>query len=109
MFEINQLVILKKDPNKIIYKVKKVLNNDIELTGLYHRTKKHVTINDIELASSDLIKKQEQENEKFLKNFKKTRPANNKFLFGRILHIDGDEEYLNSCLTLYKNIGIKAE
>ena len=55
MIEINQLVVLKKDPNNIIYKVKKIVNNNIELTGLYYRSKINVSVDDIEIASSELI------------------------------------------------------
>ena len=32
-----------------------------------------------------------------------------KAIFGRVLHIDGDKEYLESCLGLYKEIGIYSE
>ena len=39
----------------------------------------------------------------------KNRRTSIKPLFGRILHIDGDIEYLNSCLNLYKEVGIYAE
>ena len=30
-------------------------------------------------------------------------------IFGRVLHIDGDKEYLDSCLSLYKELGIFSE
>lgn len=109
MIEINQLVVLKKDPNNIIYKVKKIVNNNIELTGLYYRSKINVSIDDIEIASSELIELSKNKNDEFLKKLEKNKIRNKKYLLGRILHIDGDEEYLNSCLALYKNIGLKAE
>ncbi|MBQ2891492.1 MAG: hypothetical protein IJE45_01210 [Bacilli bacterium] len=109
MIEINQLVFLKSDPNKIIYKVKKVVNNNVELTGMYYRSKINVTISDIEIASPDLIQLSKNKNEEFLRKIEKNKIRSKKYLLGRILHIDGDEEYLESCLELYKNIGLKAE
>ena len=109
VFEINQLVIIKKDPNKIIYKVKNIIDDKIELIGLYYRKIICVNIEDIELADNKQIEKEKLKNENILKNFKKNNQRHKKYLLGRVLHIDGDEEYLNSCLELYNNIGLKAE
>ena len=32
----------------------------------------------------------------------------NRYLFGRVLHIDGDKELLDKCLSLYKDLGVSA-
>ena len=85
MIEINQLVVLKKDPNNIIYKVKKIVNNNIELTGLYYRSKINVNIDDIEIASSELIELSKNKNDEFLKKLEKNKIRNKKYLLGRIL------------------------
>ena len=76
MIEINQLVVLKKDPNNIIYKVKKIINNNIELTGLYYRSKINVSIDDIEIASSELIELSKNKNDEFLKKLEKNKIRN---------------------------------
>ena len=109
MFEVNQLVIIKADPNKHIYKIEKIENNYVELRGFNIRTKTTVVIEDLLIAPQSLVEEVSKSQIKIQNAIVKTKPRGNKYLFGRVLHIDGDEEYLNSCLQLYDNVGIKAQ
>ncbi len=56
----------------------------------------------------DLEKKEEYiEDEFIVENFKEDR-SDYFFLPAKILHLDGDNEYLSKCLKYYKNLGIYA-
>ncbi len=109
MFEINQYVIIKNDQNHVVYKIKNIYDHKVELIGLYTRTKINVDISELEEAPNELIDNLKKRNDQFKKAFKKIKKRNKSYLFGRILHIDTDEDYLNDCLSLYNIVGIKAE
>ena len=107
MFEENDLVIVLNDPNKIVYKITKISDDFIEIVGYRCRTKLKVNVEQIKKASSELIDACHNIDKKYKNTFKKTRNKTKKYLYGRILHIDGDQDYLNSCLELYEEAGLK--
>lgn len=109
MFELNQLVILKDDQLNNIYKIKNISNGVVDLIGYNIRTKLKISIDNLQPAPQSLIDDVSKSQIKIQNAIIKNRPRGKKYLFGRILHIDGDEDYLNSCLELYKNVGIYAK
>ena len=109
MFEINQLVIIRNDPIKNIYKISNIQDNNIELVGYNIRTKVNISKEELILAPVELVDQVKKSQIKIQNAILRTKPRGKKYLFGRILHIDGDEDYLNSCLELYNNVGIKAQ
>lgn len=109
MFEENDLVIVVDDPNKIVYKINKITDTLVELKGYKSRTKMVTSLDSLSKAPKELVDKCNQLDNKYKNAFKKTRLKSKKYLYGRILHIDGDKEYLDSCLNLYKEIGIFSE
>jgi spore coat assembly protein len=109
MFNIGDLVVIINDINNYIYKIKDI-SDKVCLIGYSYRLIKYVNINEIKEAPKELILEENKINEKqksLVKNNVSIR--NKKALFGRILHIDGDKEYLESCMSLYKELGIYAE
>lgn len=109
VFEINQLVVLKKDVDKKIYRIKHINQSSVELIGYNFRSKIVIELEGIEPAPIGLIDEIKKKDIKLQNAIVKNKPRGNKYLFGRILHIDGDEDYLNSCLELYNKIGIKSQ
>ena len=107
MFEENDLVIVLTDPKQIVYKIVKMEDDFIELVGYRTRTKIKTTIENLKKAPNELIDACHNIDKKYKNTFKKTRLKNKKYLYGRILHIDGDQDYLESCLELYEEAGIK--
>lgn len=109
VFEIGQKVFIKGDRN--IYIIDNIVNDDYVLTGYSYRViKRTVKDNIIPTEENDIII-EDQKNERY-KNKVTSLPRGikkNKILFGRVLHIDGDQEYLKRCLNLYKELGIPAE
>lgn len=110
--EVGSLVILKKDVKPIVYIITAIEGSLVYLKGYNHRVKLVAELNEIELADNLVISQEESTKMHYQKSLvMKTRNHTNvrKPLFGRILHIDGDKDYLDSCLELYKEIGINAE
>ena len=106
MFEENDLVIVTNDPNKIVYKIAKIKDDSIELVGYRSRTKIKVDAKTLQKAPIELIEACHVIDRKYKKSLNRTRNKSKKYLFGRILHIDGDKDYLDSCLELYEEAGI---
>lgn len=107
MFVENDLVVLKNDT--IVYKIKKIEEDIATLIGYTHRVGITVKVSELEPADKKLVDSENEVSNSYKLRLKKTRKTKDlKILFGRILHIDGDEGYLESCLSLYKNVGLKA-
>ena len=109
MFNIGDLVVIINDANNYIYKIKEI-SNKVCLIGYSYRLIKYVDISEIRLASTEEIEKEnivsKTISNKIINN---SNLRNKKAMLGRILHIDGDKEYLDSCLSLYKDMGIYSE
>ena len=109
MFNIGDLVIIISDSNKFIYKIKEI-SDKVCLVGNSYRVIKYVDIGDIRHASSEEINNEKKDIQKvYDKIIQNNSNRHKKAIFGRVLHIDGDKEYLESCLGLYKEIGIYSE
>lgn len=109
MYKINDYVVLKNDPNKIVFIINQLNNEQVVLFGYIYRIQITTNISEIEYADNKLI---ECENKILSKIYEKTvvkknRPSH-KALFGTVLHIDSDEKYLESCMNLYKEMKVHA-
>lgn len=109
--KVGDLISLRNDKKKIIYVILKINDGNVIVKGLNHRIKMSVSTDAIMPATNNEIEIEEKAKKNYQNRLiKKTRENNTiKPLFGRILHIDGDEEYLNNCLELYKEMGIHAD
>lgn len=106
---IGDFVLYKEE--KDIYIIKDIKENTIVIKGYTHRIIRNVVQSELKLANKEEIKIAVD----YINNTKnkisrslKTR-SKNKVLYGRVLHIDGDIDYLNSCLSLYKELSVPAE
>lgn len=109
MLKINDIVYIKNKENEL-YRIKEINNLDIILIGYDSRKIMKTNASEIVLAKSETIEKiKTKDNIRYQKiiTTNKTR-IKQKALYGRILHIDGDKEFLNSCLNLYKELNIYA-
>lgn len=111
---VDDLVTLKSDEVKCVYIVKKeiIKQNTIYylLNGLHHRIQRTEKSSNLEKATQQEIKKEEEITKKYLFGVtaRKERFKRQKYVLGKILHIDGDKEYLNKCLSLYEEVGLYA-
>lgn len=108
MFKKDDLVIIKDDENTIVYVIIEISNDFVLLKGYTYRIIRKVNIDRIELASARQIEKETKEKERYI-DFNKNQTRNSKkTILGTILHIDGDEEYLGSCMDFYQSMHIYA-
>lgn len=108
-FEINDEVFIINELNPIIYIIKKICKDEVELIGKNYRIMKKENIGNLKKATKELIDNEEKNIEKYylkINNFKNRQPR--KYILGKVLHIDGDSNYLNKCLELYKEVGVYA-
>lgn len=113
--KVNDYVKIKEDPKKIIYKVLNIENDICIIKGLHFRVIRKERISNLEMAVEiDVINEQENEDNLFKKVLASTKAKSNerkikqRYMLGKILHLDGDKEYLDKCLELYESIGIYA-
>lgn len=108
--QINDLVIIKNDINKTLFKIIYIKEEKFYLKGYNYRIFIIKNREEIIPAPKEVIEIEKNKDLYYSKKIKKTKQIRNKkIIYGRILHIDGDKEYLNNCLELYKEMGIYAQ
>lgn len=99
--EVGDYVTRKSYNNDTVFKVLNIAEDKVYLKGVYVRL----------LADSPLsdLKKVEQADDDFVPKCEKDAMRDEYFyLPGKVLHIDGDSEYLDKCLKFYKEMGVYA-
>ena len=91
----------KSHNNDMVFKVVNINNDIVNLKGVYMRLYADAKINDLTIEENinDDFRPDKENNENRDEYF---------YLPGKILHIDGDEEYLEKCLNYYKEVGVYA-
>ena len=96
---------------KEIYIIDDIKDNEVCIKGYTHRIIKLVNVEDIKLAEKEDIEKENlytnEVKEKLIRN--QSQRSKQVVLYGRILHVDGDKDFLESCLSLYKEMHIPAD
>lgn len=106
-FKIGDLVTRISHKHDIVFKIIGFEDNLVLLKGVDLRLIADSNISDLVVAEhiNDLSDKEIIE-----ANLRDVKLDRNQFFYlpGKILHIDGDEEYLERCMTFYKNMNVKA-
>ena len=104
-FKVGDVVTRKSHNNDIVFKILNISNGIVYLKGVDLRLYADSYIEDLEYSKidsdDDLII------DRNIKDLDINRD-NYFYMPGKILHIDGDNEYLDRCMNYYKKIGIKA-
>ena len=100
---IGEYVTRKSYNNDTVFKVINIKNDIYYLKGVEVRLYADSTYED--LVVTEKPKEEANENSRGPKNLEKTDYF---YLPGKILHIDGDNEYLEKCLKYYKQMGVYA-
>lgn len=109
MFEINDLVVLKNDINKIVFYIIDITNEDAILSGHIYRVSVQTKIENLEIAPYELVENETKKiNKQYTKTINHKQRNPQKVIFGTILHIDSDKKFLESCLKLYKEMKVHA-
>jgi len=105
-FKIGDLVTRKSYNNDLIFKIDKIEDDMYYLIGINIRLCADSEKEDLQIYESDKIERDED----FLKKIKPINLERDDYFYlpGKILHIDGDNEYLQRCLKYYKKVNIMA-
>ena len=108
--DVASLVVLKSDEKKIIYLIDEIVNQDkVYISGLHYRIRKIVALEELREATAEEIESETKKAQKYFLSIANIKKRTNKnYLLGTVLHIDGDQKYLDKCLQLYKEIGVFA-
>lgn len=104
MFNVGDYVTRKSYNNDIVFKIIGIKDNLYYLKGIYIRLF-------ADSFEDDLILCDRESDDNFKPSMDEYRNLDRNeyfYLPGRILHIDGDQEYLEKCMSFYKKSKIKA-
>ena len=106
VMKVGDFVTRKSHNNDILFKIIKLENNIVYLKGVNLRIIADAFVDD--LVQNDSVNKEDFDFEKELLNDGNLQRSDFFYIPGKILHIDGDEEYLKRCLNYYKKKKILA-
>jgi spore coat assembly protein len=109
ILNINDIVTRKKYNNDILFIIIEIKDDIYYLEGVYVRLIADSNIDDLTLVNNDEFRNSEEQEVIYHNSLTKKIKKNNKYLYGKILHIDGDNKYLDKCQRLYNTIGIYAK
>jgi len=104
LFERGDLVTRKSYNNDIVFRIEDIVDDTVILIGINMRLCADAKIDDLQEYEAGEDKKVEDDDSFFSKLNDYFNIDRNDYFYlpGRILHIDGDEEYLRRCLKFYK-------
>ena len=107
-YKVGDIVTRNSYNNDIIFKIIDIKDNIVYLKGVNTRLLADANIDDVQSYNlNDDVENEESFNERIKENIILNRD-DYFYLPGRILHIDGDVDYLNRCLEYYKANNINA-
>lgn len=107
MFKEGDIVTRKSHNHDVVFKIEKIIDNIAYLSGINIRLCADSML-------EDLVKENKEDSfndKRFYDEIEKLRDLKRNDYFyipGKILHIDGDKEYLNRCLDFYKKANVLA-
>lgn len=100
-FEVGDYVTRKSYNNDTVFKILSITDDTVYLKGVHVRLTADSDISDLQIT--------EKFDDDFLVNIPSKDNRDDYFyLPGKVLHIDGDNEYLEKCLKFYKQMGVYA-
>ena len=105
MINIGDYVTRKSYNNDIIFKIVDIKGETYYLCGVYVRLSADSPVSDLVLCDREAVK------DDFSVEFNEYQTLDRHeyfYLPGRVLHIDGDKEFLDKCMSFYKKNRLKA-
>ena len=108
MFKIGDIVSRKSYNNDILFRIINIDNDIVSLKGVDLRLYADSLISD--LKKEDKINTNKLDREIINKNLKSLDLNRDEYFYlpGKILHIDGDEDYLQRCINFYHDLNVEA-
>ena len=116
-FKVGDIVARKSHDLDTIFKVENIDNDIAQLKGVFFRFNADAPVSDLEPVSQNEVRAAEvEEAEKFeevkppeaLAGMRNLRRDSDFYISGRILHVDGDDEYLERSAKLYEHAKVYA-
>lgn len=107
MFKVGDLVTRISHDNDVVFKIDMIIDGVAYLKGVNVRLCADSDVNDLVLVDT----KENDEDKEFYERLEAIRNFERSDYFyipGKILHVDGDREYLNRCLEFYKKANVLA-
>ncbi len=104
-FKVGDYVTRISHNHDILFRISSINSDNVILQGVNVRLQADADINDLSSSSNTTDDKEIIE-----RNVKAIKFDRNNYFYlpGKVLHIDGDDDYLDRCMNFYKNMGIKA-
>lgn len=106
MFKVNDLVSRKSYGNDVVFKIIKIDEDIAYLTGIDIRLCADSSLDDLVLV--DRLSNSDNNFYEKIDEIRNFTRSDYFYLPGKILHIDGDKEYLDRCLDFYKKANVLA-
>lgn len=105
-FEIGDLVTRNSYNNDTVFKIIDIDNEVAILKGINIRLYADSYLDDLSKVNNVKV-----DDDEFLNRFNKTELNRSEYFYlpGKVLHIDGDKEYLERCMNFYNKVNIKAK
>ena len=105
LFNVGDLVSRNSYNNDTIFKIIEIDNDVAVLKGMNIRLYADSYLDDLVKVNNAKV-----DDEDFLRKFNGLELNREEFFYipGKVLHIDGDKEYLERCMNFYKNVNVKA-
>lgn len=106
LFNVGDLVSRNSYNNDTIFKIIEIDNDVAVLKGMNIRLYADSYLDDLVKVDNAKV-----DDEDFLRRFNGLELNREEFFYlpGKVLHIDGDKEYLERCMNFYKNVNVKAK
>ena len=108
MFKIGDVVTRNSYNNDIIFTIIDIKDDIAYLKGIDVRLYADSNLDDLELVSLVLDNTKDRNDAKKIKDMLNLDRSEYFYLPGKILHIDGDNDYLKRCIDFYKDMHLEA-
>lgn len=108
LFKIGDLVTRDSYENDLVFRITEINNNIAYLKGIDIRLYADSDIKDLRLVNEKELKREDEDFIKVVDEGNKLDRSEFFYLPGKVLHIDGDTEYLERCMKFYKKLKVMA-
>ncbi|XMB67836.1 sporulation peptidase YabG [Mycoplasmatota bacterium zrk1] len=107
MFVVGDIVSRKSYNNDLNFKIISIDGNTAYLVARAYRLLADAELDDLEKENLKVREREDKKEKIYKESVKKFLPkATKRYVTGKILHIDGDKEYLQKCMSLYESVGV---
>ena len=110
IFKIGDLVTRNSYHNDLLFKIIDIEDNIAYLKGIDVRLYADSELDDLQLVEENLLIKKKEDREEVTKLQKMIQLDRSEYFYlpGKILHLDGDKDYLERCISFYKEMHLEA-